>query len=497
MNLIPWLLSCFLLCSPALSGVPIERNASGDLSDLIQQLESEDILVSTMAVKTLQQLDSTSIGELAQALESPLSPVIRARLELKLDALLIAILSEVDNLAVELSQLREIDSEKPIVEWLEESDDIRTRFTQLNEKLNSAGPFLAISLSGHAESSEVIDPFVERIRTRLRENIFENWSLSRAPQNQDSISAGELRWLAALSPHLAADDSDPFWKNIVEKAGVEATKDLTSFIPLRIERGRRYFLDMGDMGHDYLTRLSAEQQTLNIPENLLAEWRARNQIRLPANLDFNQTISLANWNALQGKEKLDLLLRLKAVHGDRINPTLVHVATVAADLRLRRRCAELLTLLGDSRGARIMLIDRRFGSDRLEEASRDAILRSAKNLMSTQDLAGARSLLEDLLARFPLDSEVRQTSGLIFLRLRQLPKAITEFIGCLELDPTNTTAHYNLACAYALSGDKDAAFNSLNNAFKNGYDRVDHVRNDLDLESLRSDPRFEELLKKI
>lgn len=144
-----------------------------------------------------------------------------------------------------------------------------------------------------------------------------------------------------------------------------------------------------------------------------------------------------------------------------------------------------------------MLIDRRFGSDRLEEASRDAILRAAKNLMSTQDLAGARSLLEDLLARFPLDSEVRQTSGLIFLRLRQLPKAITEFIRCLELDPTNTTAHYNLACAYALSGDKDAAFNSLNNAFKNGYDRVDHVRNDLDLESLRSDPRFEELLKKI
>jgi len=53
-----------------------------------------------------------------------------------------------------------------------------------------------------------------------------------------------------------------------------------------------------------------------------------------------------------------------------------------------------------------------------------------------------------------------------------------------------TTAYYNVACAQALLGDKEKAFVSLKTAVAMGYDEVAHMKQDIDLVSLRSDKRF-------
>ncbi|MGH9868622.1 MAG: TPR end-of-group domain-containing protein [Candidatus Polarisedimenticolia bacterium] len=52
---------------------------------------------------------------------------------------------------------------------------------------------------------------------------------------------------------------------------------------------------------------------------------------------------------------------------------------------------------------------------------------------------------------------------------------------------------YNIACAYALMGDKDKAMSSLEQAVAEGFDNAQGLQEDPDLASLRGDARFAEL----
>jgi len=74
----------------------------------------------------------------------------------------------------------------------------------------------------------------------------------------------------------------------------------------------------------------------------------------------------------------------------------------------------------------------------------------------------------------------------------------------LELDlrltnikPDNKLLRYNLACSYALTGQKENAILCLNKAVELGYRDLEHLRQDHDLDVLKTDPRFQDLVKKL
>jgi tetratricopeptide (TPR) repeat protein len=54
---------------------------------------------------------------------------------------------------------------------------------------------------------------------------------------------------------------------------------------------------------------------------------------------------------------------------------------------------------------------------------------------------------------------------------------------------------YNLACAHALQGNKQRAFDALEKAIENGFDNTHHMSEDEDLRSLQGDPHFYELVR--
>ena len=56
---------------------------------------------------------------------------------------------------------------------------------------------------------------------------------------------------------------------------------------------------------------------------------------------------------------------------------------------------------------------------------------------------------------------------------------------------------YWLGSTYALLGDKDLAFKWLNRAVKLGNENKPRYETDINLDSLRDDPRFAELLNKM
>lgn len=68
--------------------------------------------------------------------------------------------------------------------------------------------------------------------------------------------------------------------------------------------------------------------------------------------------------------------------------------------------------------------------------------------------------------------------------------AIAAFGKAIELGYREDAATYNTACAYALKGDKDHAFEWLRKAMDAGFSVSNYLGDDDDLESLRSDPRY-------
>ena len=67
----------------------------------------------------------------------------------------------------------------------------------------------------------------------------------------------------------------------------------------------------------------------------------------------------------------------------------------------------------------------------------------------------------------------------------------------VRLEPDNPTAHYNLACSLALCKKRPDALRSLRQALSLGYDDLDWMQQDPDLEILKNDPEFLKLLRKL
>jgi tetratricopeptide (TPR) repeat protein len=65
----------------------------------------------------------------------------------------------------------------------------------------------------------------------------------------------------------------------------------------------------------------------------------------------------------------------------------------------------------------------------------------------------------------------------------------------IQLRPTDALAHYNLACSYALLKKPELALKTLRRAVELGYRDFRYMREDRDLESIRHDPRFRQLLR--
>lgn len=63
-----------------------------------------------------------------------------------------------------------------------------------------------------------------------------------------------------------------------------------------------------------------------------------------------------------------------------------------------------------------------------------------------------------------------------------------------ELRPSDPLVHYNLACSLAVTGQTQAAFDTLRRAIDVGYKDFEHLAMDPDLETVRRHPDFPQLV---
>jgi predicted Zn-dependent protease len=76
-----------------------------------------------------------------------------------------------------------------------------------------------------------------------------------------------------------------------------------------------------------------------------------------------------------------------------------------------------------------------------------------------------------------------------------IEKAKNEIKLGLSLNPDDNVMLYNAACAYSRINEKKSAVNTLKNIISNGYEDFDWIKRDPDLDNIRSDPEYIELMK--
>jgi len=64
----------------------------------------------------------------------------------------------------------------------------------------------------------------------------------------------------------------------------------------------------------------------------------------------------------------------------------------------------------------------------------------------------------------------------------------------VKLRPEDPLAHYNLACSFALLNRREQSLRTLRKAIELGYRDFRYIREDHDLDSIRQDPRFRQLI---
>src|SRR5438105_4263177 len=78
--------------------------------------------------------------------------------------------------------------------------------------------------------------------------------------------------------------------------------------------------------------------------------------------------------------------------------------------------------------------------------------------IQAQDWPRAAQIAGDVTTREPKNAAAWRLLAVAQIRLKQYDKALASLATAREIDPTNAVAMYNTGVAYALSGNKDAAF---------------------------------------
>lgn len=107
------------------------------------------------------------------------------------------------------------------------------------------------------------------------------------------------------------------------------------------------------------------------------------------------------------------------------------------------------------------------------------------------------AFFESVLRRDPGYVDVVEILGGLYTKQGRIADGLKMDRKLVKLQPSNATAHYNLACSLALSRRKADALRSLRQAIQFGYRDLDWMQQDPDLEELKQHPEFLSLLHQL
>lgn len=113
-----------------------------------------------------------------------------------------------------------------------------------------------------------------------------------------------------------------------------------------------------------------------------------------------------------------------------------------------------------------------------------------------EDITFQIEFCERLLERYPNFTEALTTLGELYTRQGLYEKGLEIDLRLTKLRPHDPICYYNLACSYSLLRQQTEALEALEKCMALGYDDFEFLEEDADLNFLRKDPRYKDLLSK-
>ncbi len=130
-------------------------------------------------------------------------------------------------------------------------------------------------------------------------------------------------------------------------------------------------------------------------------------------------------------------------------------------------------------------------------AAQQTPLQKADSLYRAQDYEKAAAAYRVTTRQHPDFGRMWLQYALSLHLSQQYEEAIDAYKKADNLGVNPPTTRYNLACAYSLLGDSDKAFAWLDQSIEAGFDNVQYMEGDTDLEHVRGDPRFAEYTRRV
>lgn len=136
---------------------------------------------------------------------------------------------------------------------------------------------------------------------------------------------------------------------------------------------------------------------------------------------------------------------------------------------------------------RVLAVDK---SDAVRRAAAIGLLRLGPEGLLALEQAGA-----EVIGLPPDSPALRIQIGNGFLEEGQYERAVKEYHKALQVAPKSSLAWYNLACALSRLKRIQEAVDALRKSLDCGYDDIDWLKKDPDLDNLRDTAPYKELLK--
>lgn len=113
-----------------------------------------------------------------------------------------------------------------------------------------------------------------------------------------------------------------------------------------------------------------------------------------------------------------------------------------------------------------------------------------------EDLDFEISFYENLLKEHPNFLDALIALGDVYTKRGRYKEGLKVDLKLVKLKPDDPVFHYNLACSYSLLKDACLCLKTLKKAIYRGYNDFAFMEKDPDLEFIRKDPDYRELLCK-
>ena len=201
---------------------------------------------------------------------------------------------------------------------------------------------------------------------------------------------------------------------------------------------------------------------------------------------LDNPMSVAGLSAIAGMAKCHAAL------GQWVEAISVMKPTVGIALDILRNLALILEEGKDhARAAHLFAICLMLAPEDVELA-----VSSAYNKRKNAQLAEALTDLKWAVRLEPRDADLWYELGLTYAMMKNAREARPIRMKALKLNPNHSWAHYDLACLDALELNFEGAFRHLTKAMECGFQNLDHLLKDDDLENIHKDPRWDKLIRR-